>query len=61
MNKGSSRIAMDYILLSNVIMWIFNESIMSLEMVRLQEVTDLNLLDRFEQITINCIYQAAAF
>ena len=47
--------------LSNVIMWIFNESIMSLKLDRLQEVTDLNLLDRFEQITINCIYQAAAF
>ena len=44
--------------LLNVKMWIFNESIMSLEMVRLQ---DLNQLDRFEQITINCIYQAAAF
>lgn len=42
-------------------MWIFNESILSLKLDRLQEVTDLNLLDRFEQITINCIYQAAAF
>ena len=42
-------------------MWIFNESILSLKLDRLQEVTDLNLLDRFEQIAINCIYQAAAF